>query len=75
MDTIARQAEYDADVEAIKAALEHCSKEELLHIAATQIVNGKYAESARRAEREQWARKTVKTLVELVPEMGRKVRK
>jgi hypothetical protein len=70
-----RQAGYDANVEAIKDALAHYSKEELLHIAATQIVNGKYAENAHQAEREQWARRTVKTLVELVPKMGRKVRK
>jgi hypothetical protein len=50
MDEVERQDEYDANVEAIKAALEGCSQDELRHIAATQIVNGLYLESAHKRE-------------------------
>jgi hypothetical protein len=50
MDDSARRAEYDANVAAFKDALAHCSRDELLHIAATQIVNGLYIESAHQQE-------------------------
>lgn len=46
MDEVDRQAEHDANVEVIKKALAHFSKDELLHIAATKTVDLLYIESA-----------------------------
>lgn len=52
MDEVERQAEHDTNIAAVKNALTHLSRDELLHIAASKIVSELYLEGAHKKETE-----------------------